>query len=289
MTAAWSPRALDRDGLRLRYSVTGDGPAVLCLHGATGTGMFEWAETAVALASGYRCVVPDLRGHGESDHRPGSLTMDELGEDLQALITHESLDRPHLVAFSFGAELALSLELRQPGTAATLVLISPGLGHPSTSVPTREQLVAAWPRPLRSLHVRHGEDHWLDLMLELCAHAAAMPELSPEALATIDCPILLILGSNDDRRRRRQARTFEEANGRCTLVEVPDAGHAAHKQRPEVVGPLVRQFLDAQHARNAQAGGARPVPSARQLSTSTTRDPPDRRQRRTEMDSWPAR
>lgn len=232
------------DGLGLHYEVHGQGPPVLCVHGATGTGRYEWSGLVAALADRYRFVVPDLRGHGESDHQAGRMGIEYVDDDLRQLIDHEELGKPHLLAFSFGAEAALDLELNHAATSASLVLISPGLGDPKSSVPTREQLESGWPRSLRRLHAEHhGDDHWLDVMVELCERAKVRPKADPDALAAISCPILLILGSKDDPRRVRQARVFEEANDRCRMVIVEGARHAVHKDSPAEVAAVVGDFL----------------------------------------------
>ncbi|HMG42287.1 MAG TPA: alpha/beta hydrolase [Acidimicrobiales bacterium] len=235
----------ESDGLRLHYDVVGSGPPVLGVHGATGTGSFEWAALAGELGDRYRFLIPDLRGHGRSDHRAGQIGIEHVHDDLLALLAREGLAEAHLLAFSFGAEVALDLELRYPGTSSSLVLVSPGLGDPKSSVPTRAQLEAGWPRSLRRLHIeRHGEGHWLELMVEVCDHAARRPKADLEALAAIACPILLIVGSKDDPRRVRQARLFEEVHDRCRLIVVEGARHAAHKDRPLEVAAAVGTFLD---------------------------------------------
>jgi 3-oxoadipate enol-lactonase len=236
----------ESDGLRLHYEVSGSGPPVVCVHGATGTGSYEWADLAGTLDDRYRFITPDLRGHGRSEHRAGEIGIEQIDDDLLVLIGHTSLGPAHLLAFSFGAEAALDLELHHPGTGASLVLISPGLGDPRSSVPTRTQLETAWPRTLRRLHVEHhGEDHWLDLMVELCDRAARRPKADLDALAAIACPVLLIVGSDDDPRRIRQARLFDEVHDRSRLVVIDGARHAVHKDRPAEVAVAVGEFLDA--------------------------------------------
>jgi len=235
----------EHDGLRLHYEIVGDGPAVLCVHGATGTGSYEWSELASILGTRYRFIVPDLRGHGESEYRAGRMGIEYVNDDLVALVAHENLEQPHLLAFSFGAEAALDLELTHPGSCTSLILLSPGLGDPKSSVPTRDQLEASWPRSLRRLHAaRHGEGHWLDVMLELCERAAQRPRADIDALATVGCPILLIVGSNDDPRRIRQARVLQEAHSQCQLVIVEGARHAVHKEQAGEVAMIVADFLD---------------------------------------------
>jgi 3-oxoadipate enol-lactonase len=232
------------DGLELHYELVGIGPPVLCVHGATGTGSYEWSKLADALQRSYRFVIPDLRGHGPSDYRAGEMSMEAVNGDLRALIAHEQLEPPHVLAFSFGAEAALELELTNPGTAASLILLSPGLGDPKSSVPTRSQLEARWPRTLRALHAeRHGEDHWLHVMLELCERAAARPKADLRAIGGVACPILLVLGSEDDPRRLRQAEVMRDAYARTEVVVIDRGRHAVHKDRPSEVAAVIDGFL----------------------------------------------
>ena len=229
-----------RDGLTLHYEVRGSGPPVLCVHGATGTGGYEWSKVTDTLRDRYRFIIPDLRGHGASDYRAGEMSIEAVNTDLLALIDHERLERPHVLAFSFGAEAALDLELVYPGTAASLILVSPGLGDPKSSLPTRAQLESRWPGTLRALHAeRHGPDHWLDVMLELCDRAALRPKADLAALGRVACPVLLVLGSDDDPRRLRQAEVMREAHDRTEIVVVEGGRHAVHKDhRAEVVAAI---------------------------------------------------
>jgi pimeloyl-ACP methyl ester carboxylesterase len=142
--------------------------------------------------------------------------------------------------------VVLDLELTNPGTCASLVLLSPGLGDPKSSVPTREQLVAGWPKALRRLHVdQHGHDHWLELMVELCERASRRPKVDLGALAEIACPILLVVGDQDDPRRIRQANLLVATHPRCTLVTVEGGRHAVHRDRADHVAAAVGGFLDS--------------------------------------------
>jgi pimeloyl-ACP methyl ester carboxylesterase len=233
------------DGLRLHYDVIGSGPPVLCVHGATGTGAYEWSELATALADRYRFITPDLRGHGNSEYRGGKTGINEVNDDLLALLQHEHVARPHVLAFSFGSEAALELEMTHPGTSASLILLSPGLADPKAVLPTRQQLEAGWPRALRHLHTeQHGEAHWLDLAVELCERSGRRPKTDLAAVAAIGCPILLIVGNNDDRRRVRYARTIEEVHRESRLVVIDGARHSVHKECRDHVATVILEFLD---------------------------------------------
>ncbi|MCW2652695.1 MAG: hypothetical protein QOE41_3311 [Mycobacterium sp.] len=239
-------RTYERDGLTLAYSVVGDGEPIVFVHGATATGEFEWGGLATHLSScGYRCVLPDLRGHGRSQFR-GS---DDMGQticaDLLHLIDHLHLDRPHIVGFSYGAEISLMLELAAPGTARSLVLLSPGTGRPSDyRVPSLKYLHRTWPFALRRLHeADHGPEHWRLLVTALHADSTGRSELSAETLAGVGCPVMLLAGARDEPTRRAQGRRFAEVQATARYMEIEGAAHAVHQECPERVTQVIGDFL----------------------------------------------
>jgi 3-oxoadipate enol-lactonase len=240
----------ERDGLDLVYTATGSGDAVLSVHGATGNGVYEWGAIAAVLEPYYRVIMPDLRGHGGSAYRADSLIIEEIEKDLLALMGREKLTNPHIMGFSFGSEVSLWFELDHPGTAKSLVLLSPGLGSARTGavarskIPSREQLSKVWPQSLRDLHRdRHGPDHWVELMQELWLRHAERPLITQDQLASITCPVLLVCGSKDDQRRIRQADEFAEANSGVRLARIDGAHHPVHMERPDEVQQAVLEFL----------------------------------------------
>ena len=117
-TAFATHRAEVRDGLSLAYVREGVGgyPLVL-LHGYPETKRIWWRNIAPLAAAGYEVIVPDLRGHGESDVDPGdrydivtySRDVEVLARDV---LGHE---RFGVVAGDVGAVVAYDLALRVPG------------------------------------------------------------------------------------------------------------------------------------------------------------------------------
>jgi 3-oxoadipate enol-lactonase len=243
----------ERNGLVLAYTVVGDGPPILFVHGATGTGTYEWGGLADRLSADYQCVLPDLCGHGRSDFRRSGYSGKAIRADLRRLIVHRGLDRPHVVGFSYGAEAALMLELETPGAARSLLLVSPGTGRPSSyRMPSIEYLHRVWPESLRRLHeAHHGPDHWRSLVTLLQEDSSSLPEIPAELLARVGCPVLLLTGDHDDPTRRRQARQFAELNPLARHVEIAGAGHAAHLERPDEVAGAIGDFLDQQTRRTS--------------------------------------
>jgi non-heme chloroperoxidase len=104
-----------RDGARLHYCASGNGAAVIFLHGWGASGAFFQPQMALS-AQGLRLIVPDQRGHGASQDADHPLTIAMLAADLHELIVHLQLSSFSLVGWSMGAMVAWEY-LRTHGTA----------------------------------------------------------------------------------------------------------------------------------------------------------------------------
>ncbi|MCW2590793.1 MAG: putative esterase, partial [Mycobacterium sp.] len=206
----------------------------------------------------YRCILPDIRGHGRSEAASAAHTGEAVCADLHHLIDRLELGRPHVVGFSYGAEIALMLELSAPGTVRSLVLISPGTGRPTDyKAPRLDHLYRTWPFALRRLHEgTHGPEHWRHLVTALHEDSVGRPELSDDVLAGIACPVLLMAGDSDESTRQRQGRRFAELNDRARFVPIVGAGHSAHKMCPDTVSGVIGDFLAEVDLERAGSHGA---------------------------------
>lgn len=93
------------DGTSIDYSVTGDGPAVVLIHGITESRR-TWDPVVAPLVAGGRQVVSlDLRGHGDSSDAP-TYDLMSMASDVAAVADAEALDRPLLVGHSLGGAVA---------------------------------------------------------------------------------------------------------------------------------------------------------------------------------------
>lgn len=126
------------NGLRLAYVEMGDpdGVPILLLHGFTDSAR-SWSLTAPYLATGFRVIAPDLRGHGHSDQPEGCYTIPEMANDVRFLIEALDLAPTHVVGHSLGGRLAQAIAERWPHLVRKIVLIS-------TSAALRERRGWLW-------------------------------------------------------------------------------------------------------------------------------------------------
>jgi pimeloyl-ACP methyl ester carboxylesterase len=119
------------DGTRIAWRETGDGRPLILLHGFVSDARTNWINYGTAsqlVAAGFRCIMPDLRGHGESDrpHDAAAYPPDILADDQLALIAHLGLTDYDLAGYSLGARTAARM-LAKGATPSRLILSGMGL------------------------------------------------------------------------------------------------------------------------------------------------------------------
>jgi pimeloyl-ACP methyl ester carboxylesterase len=116
-------RAVVRHWLSIAFIDEGEGYPLLLLHGYPETKRIWWRNIAPLAAAGYEVVVPDLRGHGDSDIDPGDrYDLVEYSRDVHTLMTdHLGHERYGVIAGDVGAAVAYDLSLRFSGSVQRMV------------------------------------------------------------------------------------------------------------------------------------------------------------------------
>lgn len=239
----------------------GDGPAVVFSHGfLMDREMF--AENVAALTPTYRCIVWDQRGFGKTGPVDAAFTYWDSARDLLALLDHLGIARAVLAGMSQGGFISLRAALLAPERVTALVLMDTRSGVDAPEVIAAfGGLDAEWrangaqnvkPNLAGLLGVAHAPDAWFakwdrigteDLHHPLVA-LAGRDDIT-DRLSTITAPALVIHGEADN------AIAFEHGLALCAalpnseaLVPVPNAGHAANMQCPELVNAALLPFLE---------------------------------------------
>jgi pimeloyl-ACP methyl ester carboxylesterase len=119
---------------RLDTAQLGEGPPVVLLHGLSATKRYVVHRSMALPRAGYRLVMYDARGHGESaaPADPDAYEYADLVADLEAVMDDLELERAALAGVSMGAHTALRFALEQPDRVSALVVITPGYpGEPA--------------------------------------------------------------------------------------------------------------------------------------------------------------
>jgi len=112
-------------GHELAYLDTGEGSAVLFIHGLLGSHQ-NWTHLVDVLAADHRVVAPDLFGHGASAKPRGDYSLGAHAASLRDLLDQLGIDRVTLVGHSLGGGIAMQFCYLFPGRVERLVLVSSG-------------------------------------------------------------------------------------------------------------------------------------------------------------------
>jgi pimeloyl-ACP methyl ester carboxylesterase len=131
--AAPPDQFFDSAGVRLRYVEQGQGPAIVLMHGYTGTLDRHFIANGVfaSLAKDHRAIAFDLRGHGQSGkpHDPAQYG-EAMAADVVRLLDHLKLQRAHVIGYSLGAFIAGRLATLHPERVTSVAYVA--------SLPLRE-------------------------------------------------------------------------------------------------------------------------------------------------------
>jgi len=117
-------RMVEVPGARLHVRESGEGPAILMIHGLGGQLSHFTFGVAAQLAGRFRVVAVDRPGSGWSTALAGA-DLSTQAAALAALIERLALGRPLVVGHSLGGAVALALALEHPDKVAGLALLAP--------------------------------------------------------------------------------------------------------------------------------------------------------------------
>ncbi len=123
-------RQVSIHGHDVSYRRSGDGPAILLIHGMAGSSR-TWKEVTPLLARSYTVIAPDLLGHGDSA-KPlgGDYSLGAFASGLRDLLAVVGIERATVVGQSLGGGIAMQFAYQHPELCERMVLVnSGGLGR----------------------------------------------------------------------------------------------------------------------------------------------------------------
>jgi esterase len=245
----------------------GSGPPLVVLHGLFGSGR-NWSSPAQRLAAAHHVFALDARNHGASPWAD-SMTYADMTEDVRAFQAARGLGRAAVMGHSMGGKTAMLLALNHAAAVERLVVVdvAPVAYPPALAAYVRAmraadlagvsrraevdaQLAGAIASPaeraflLQNLVLEGGRARW---RLNLPVLERFMPEISgfPELAAGVSFagPALFIAGERSSYVRPEHRPAIERLFPNARIVQVPEAGHWLHAERPDEFLALVTPFL----------------------------------------------
>lgn len=250
---------------RLAYRAAGprSAPALVLLH-SLGTDGRMWQAQAAGLAGDYRLIIPDTRGHGQSDWE-GPVSIGSWVGDLRRVLDHAEIAAAWLAGVSMGGVQAMAFAAEHPARVAGLVI--------ADSFAELEPATAA--AKISALTAQAGQLGMAGLADAYVADTITTDRRSPGAAAVRDAiasmpaeayvasvrtcfgsklgrclpgiaaPALVLWGERDAKTPRALSERLAAGIPGARLEVIPGAGHLSNVDNPAAFTAAVRRFVSA--------------------------------------------
>lgn len=249
------------------YWILGDGPPLVLLHPFPVHHEF-WLPAANALASRYRLIMPDLRGHGESGVGEGPATMEKHAADVRAVMDDADVGRAPMIGVSIGGYLLFEFWRKYASRVAALALCNTkapadnaearaGRLQAATDVLERgtEPFFQSMIAKVLAKSTRESRpdlvDNAMRMMQKMSAEDVAQVQRgmadrpdSVQTLKTINVTTVLVTGDEDPMTGAKEAELMHQHIPGSQIRVIPKAGHYSPWEQPEQFARILRQFLE---------------------------------------------
>jgi pimeloyl-ACP methyl ester carboxylesterase len=262
------------NGIRMYHEIYGQGEPMVLIHGGLTT-IGEIQGLVQPLAKTRQVIAVEMQGHGHTADTDRPMSLEQMGDDIAALLDHLEIPKADLVGHSFGGDSAIRAAIQHPDKVRRLVVISAPHRHSAWYPEVQEgmsqvsaalaenmmqtptgQLSKEWPEPRRfpqfldKMGKMMGEDY------DWSAEVAKLP-----------MPVLLVFADNDSVPQKNIAEFFGLLGGgikepgwqntqlsKSRLAIVSGYSHYNFHTAPELP-PIIDKFL-ADPLTNPPAGAA---------------------------------
>ncbi|HMD18414.1 MAG TPA: alpha/beta fold hydrolase [Terriglobales bacterium] len=258
---------LRSDDAEIVYEIRGDGPPVVLLHPFPCHHEF-WNPVTAPLESRYRLILPDLRGHGDSEIGEGPALMQKHASDVVRVLDAAGVGKAAFIGCSIGGYILFEFWRRFRARVTSLVLCDTR-PQPDTAEARANRLRAA------DAVLEQGTEPFFETMIPKLTGRTTMitrPDLVDGArammrkmsaedisqvqrgmaerpdsvgdLKSINVPTLIVIGEEDVLSTVADGELMRQNIVGSQLKVIPKAGHYAPWEQSEAVGKILRQFLD---------------------------------------------
>jgi 3-oxoadipate enol-lactonase len=247
-------------------SYTVDGPPdapVVVLSNSLGATRAMWDPQVPALAERYRVIAYDTRGHGDSPAPPGPYTLDDLTDDVVALLDEVGVRRAHVVGLSLGGMTAMRLAAREPDRVHRLALLctsakvdpQPYLDRARAvretgTAPIAPDVVSRWLTPPYAAEhpdlvtrleamIAGADDEGYAACCEVVAHLDLR-----EDLGRITAPTLVVSAADDPSLPPVHQEAIVEGIAGAELISVSPGAHLANLEQPLQITSALLAHID---------------------------------------------
>ncbi len=264
------PETYAFEGRPVRYGVIGDGPPLVIVHG-TPWSSFNMRHLVKALSKDFKVHYHDLIGYGQSDMKPGNVSLGIQNQILDKLLDHWGLENPLIIGHDFGGTTVLRTHLLNARAFEKIVLIDPvalsSWGSPFFQhVKEHEEAFAGVPDYIHEAIVRAYintaafkpiDEITMDMTVrpwmrsdgksafyrQIAQANSIFTDEVQSMYSQITHPVLILWGKEDTWIPLDRGNLLHEMIPSSMLHIIPDAGHLVIEEQPELLVDKIQAFF----------------------------------------------
>lgn len=239
--------------LNLYYEEVGSGEPILFLHSGYSRGILAFSgQIQPFYSAGYRCILPDFRGHGRTQCEDLTWDSRRIAEDMILFLDELGIDKANLVGYSTGGGVAYYMASKYPNRIKSLISIGNGGVIDSEGVEDFEpEAILArndidFIEKMKALHFEAYRGNWQEYFRQEASDWRCHPNLQDEEWKNIAMPMLLIAGEDDSFATKERLESIKEKCPQAEIYIVTGCGHRPHfpGERVKEVNNRMFEFLN---------------------------------------------
>jgi len=241
----------DIQALKLYYEISGEGPALLFLHGGLSSSA-DFEKNIPDFSKFYKVIAFDRRGHGKSHDNSDPFTYAAMAEETKAVLDFLRIDSAFVLGYSDGGVVEYHLASKYPAVVRKLIAVGANSrvdGMTQEAVEwtknrlNQKNLPQDYPQVVENYKARSPKPENLgDFIAKTRELWLRDPYIKREELLKIQAPVLFVIGDKDGIK-------VEHVLEMCALVKnsqlciLPNASHFLLSEKPEIINPIILEFL----------------------------------------------
>jgi pimeloyl-ACP methyl ester carboxylesterase len=251
------------NGLNMYYEIHGEGQPLVLVHGAfSGIGT-SFGQLLPGLAETRQVIGLELQGHARTADIDRPLSVQNMADDIVALLQYLGIEKADLLGYSLGAAVALDATIRHPEVVRKLVFMSGSFAMSGIQPGLMDGLGEMKPEmmhgsPWHDEYMRLAPDPqaFNTLFAKKTAMDRGLQDVPAATIQSIKAPVLIILGDSDLPTLEHAVEMFHLVGGGrfgdtpaglpdSQLAVLPGTSHVMAAQRTDLLLAIIPPFLDA--------------------------------------------
>jgi 3-oxoadipate enol-lactonase len=251
-------------GIEMHYEISGNGPWLTLSHSLAANSAM-WDAQMHALNQHFTVLRYDIRGHGQTQSTPGPYTLNQLSDDVNALLVHLGIQSTHWIGLSLGGMIGQTFAIQHPEMLSHSVIAdSSGRGAPNAASMWGERAKLALSQGMSPL-VEPTLQRWFtqdyreknpEIMTQIgqmiantpaegyagcCGAISGLDTL--EKLRDLRTPCLVMVGDQDMGTPPAMSELIHQHWPASSYVVIKNAAHISNIEQAQAFTDAVMKFL----------------------------------------------